>query len=432
MRKVLFFLVIWLMAFSARGQDCERPGSNPGDILARRKVLLNLMDSTMALVMKAADADYDIDIDPYRQSPDFFNLTGIDESGYKVIFTPRGYSFGARIKNVLIFTFPDQLTEPVVLSASDTLLNEKFFEPALAEISRGLKTLYYYPVPKLSNDWLNGKVVISERETKKTFELSHPGVKLKPASKLFIALRQIKTEREAEFTRRAITMTGDGIISVMKQCKPGMYEYELQAIIEYEAKRQGAESMAFASIIGSGTNNLILHYDKNVCRMNKGDLVVMDVGARYGEFCADITRTIPVSGRFTSDQTVIYQAVLEIQKTLIDMIRPGITLRDLDKRTTQLTRKKGYVNYILHSVTHPLGLVVHDLASGDTLRPGMIITVEPGIYIPVNDTVQPVTSRGFGVRIEDDVLVTANGHDLLSKGIPKEIAEIEKLMKKKK
>ncbi|MCX6281865.1 MAG: M24 family metallopeptidase [Bacteroidetes bacterium] len=427
-----FFLVFWLMTLFVYGQDCERPGSSKADILARRTRLLSLMDSTSALVMKAADADYDVDIDPYRQSPDFFNLTGIDESGYKVIFTPKGYSFGSGIKHVLIFTYTEQIPEPLILSATDTLLNEKLFEPLLAEIARGIKTLYYFPLPKLSNDWLNDKTVISERETKKTFELAHPGVKLKPANKLFTALRQIKTEREIELTTKAISMTGNGIIAAMKQCKPGMFEYELQAIIEYEAKRQGSQSMAFASIIGSGTNSLIPHYDKNVCRMSKGDLVVMDVGARYGEFCADITRTIPVSGKFTPEQTVIYQAVLNIQKSVIDRIRPGITLSDLDKMTTQLTRKAGYLKYMLHGVTHPVGLIVHDVAAGDTLRQGMIITVEPGIYIPVNDTVQPAAGRGFGVRIEDDILVTADGHEVLSKGIPKEIAEIARLMRKKK
>ncbi len=432
MRGGFSILLILLMACSLYGQDCERPGSIPGLIFARRTALLYLMDSTSALVIKAEDAVYDADIEPYRQSPDFFNLTGIDEPGYKMIVTPVGYKSGSGIKHILIFTYPDQMSETIPLSSSDTLLDEKLFLPVLAEISGHIKTLYYYPLPKLSNDWLNGKTVISERETKKVFELVHPGVKLKSATKLFTAIRLIKTPQETELIKKAIAMTGDGIISAMKQCKPGMHEYELQAIIEYEAKRQGAQSMAFASIIGSGANSLSPHYEKNICVMKNGDLVVMDVGARYGEFCADITRTIPVSGQFTPDQGIIYQAVLDIQKAVIDMIRPGITLSDLDRKTTQLTRKAGYVNYILHSVTHTVGLEVHDVASGDTLRPGMVITVEPGIYIPVNDTVQPLKRRGFGVRIEDDVLVTADGHEVLSQAIPKEITEIGKLMRRKK
>jgi len=432
MRKVLVFLGIWLMAFSLYGQNCKRPGISPDEILLHRKALLGLMDTTSALVMKAADANFDVDIEPYRQSPDFFNLTGIAEPGYKAIFTPGGYLFGTRIKNVLIFTYPENLKEDVAVSASDTLLSEKFFEPVLSELVKNLKVLYYYPVPKVSNDWINGKYVISEREMKKTFEQSHPGTKLKPAGKLFIALRQIKSGQEITLMRKAITMTGDGIVSAMKQCKDGMYEYEVQAIIEYEAKRQGAECMAFASIIGSGTNSLIPHYDRNSCPMKNGDVVVMDVGARYGAYCADITRTIPVSGTFGPGQKVVYQAVLDIQKEVIGMIRPGITMEDLETKTRKLTYKAGFGKYIMHGVTHPVGLVVHDAASGDTLKPGMIITVEPGIYIPVQDSVQPENRRGFGVRIEDDVLVTADGYDLLSREIPKEIKEIEKIMEKGK
>ena len=432
MRYLFLVFIFWWISFSLQSQDCEKAGRIPSEVLAHRKDLLSLMDSTSALVMKAADADYDIDIDPYRQSPDFLYLTGIDEPGYKVIFCPAGYQLGNRIKTVMIFTYPYQQDLPVILSETDTILNDKFFEPVIAGVTRKLKTLYYSPVPKLYNDWVNGKVVITEREMKKAFEQAHPGIKLKPAQKLFASLRQVKTKQETELLSRAISITREGILSVISRCRPGMYEYELQAIIEYEATRRGAESMAFASIIGSGTNSLIPHYDKNNYIMNKGDLVVMDVGARYGAYCADISRTIPVSGKFNDDQKIIYQAVLDIQKAVIGMVKPGITMGDLDVKTGQLTRNAGYGNYILHGVTHPLGLVVHDVSAGDTLWPGMVITVEPGIYIPLNDTIQPVNRRGFGVRIEDDVLVTADGHEVLSRGIPKEVSEIEKLMKKKR
>ncbi len=430
--RYLFPVLIFLwISFSMQSQDCEQAGRTPAEVLAHRKDLLSLMDSTSALVMKAADADDDIDIDPYRQNPDFLYLTGIDQPGYKVIFCPSGYPLGSKSKKVLIFTYPYQMNLPVILSETDTLLNDKIFEPVLSGIVKNLKTLYYSPVPKLYNDWVNGKVVITEREMKKTFEQGHQGVKLKPAQKLFASLRQVKTAQEIVLLSKAIAITREGILSVMSRCKPGMYEYELQAIIEYEAKRRGAESMAFTSIIGSGANSLIPHYDKNSCRMNKGDIAVMDIGARYGAYCADISRTIPVSGKFSDDQKIIYQAVLDIQKAVIDMVKPGVTMSDLDAMTGQLTRKAGYGHYILHGVTHPLGIVVHDVSRGDTLRPGMVITVEPGIYIPVNDTVQPVMRRGFGVRIEDDILVTADGHEVLSREIPKEVAEIEKLMKKR-
>ena len=432
MQKIAFIIGFLLISVPLCSQECGDKANSSREILHRRKALLNILDTGSGVVIKSADATPDNMIEPFRQSPDFMYLTGIDDPGYKIIMYPKGYGFGNRLKSVIIFTYPDQLSEPVILSAGDTLLDDKFFEPVLGSITRNLKTLYYSPVPELSNDWLNGKVVIREREVKKNFEQAHPGVKLKPANKLFSLMRQIKTDDEIAQTRKAIGFTNDGIRSVMQKIRPGMYEYEAQAIIEYEAKSQGASSMSFPSIIGSGTNSLMPHYERNNCRMKKEDIVVMDVGARYESYCADITRTIPVSGSFTPGQQVIYQAVLDIQKEVIAMIKPGITFSDLDRRTTQLTAAAGYKNYIIHSVTHSLGLVVHDPSAGDTLSAGMIITIEPGIYIPADDTVQAPDHHGFGVRIEDDVLVTADGFEVLSKNIPKEIAEIEMLMKNKR
>jgi Xaa-Pro aminopeptidase len=208
-----------------------------------------------------------------------------------------------------------------------------------------------------------------------------------------------------------------------------MKEYELQALIEYEAIKNGSRGMAFFSIIGSGENSLEPHYYRNDRTMEAGDLVVMDVGARNNGYCADITRTIPVSGKFTEQQAILYQVVLDQQKKLISMIKPGMTMSQVEKKAYKLTQDAGYGNYYLHSVSHPVGLNVHDPFVLDTLKPGMILTIEPGIYIPVNDTVQPEGRRGFGIRIEDDVLVTKDGCVVLSASVPKEIAEIEKLMK---
>jgi len=187
--------------------------------------------------------------------------------------------------------------------------------------------------------------------------------------------------------------------------------------------------MGFASIIGGGKNSLIPHYFDNNCELRAGDLLVMDVGAEYEGYSADITRTIPVSGKFTKEQAVVYDVLLGIQEELIRMVRAGITFRDLDNRSNELIRAAGYGAYILHGITHTVGLNVHDATAGDTLRAGMVITIEPGIYIPANDTVQPAGRTGFGIRIEDDILVTADGYENLSSAVPKEIAEIEKRMR---
>jgi len=193
--------------------------------------------------------------------------------------------------------------------------------------------------------------------------------------------------------------------------------------------KQGSEARAFNCIIGSGENSLILHYDKNDCLLKDGDMVVMDVGAQYKGYAADITRTIPVSGKFTKEQKEIYNIVLQAQEEAIKMIRPGLTTNELDNKANDIFSKAGYKSYIRHGITHPVGLDVHDVSSGDTLAEGMIITIEPGLYIPVNDEKLPAAYRGFGIRIEDDVLVTKDGYELLSGNIPKSAEEIEKLMK---
>ena len=164
--------------------------------------------------------------------------------------------------------------------------------------------------------------------------------------------------------------------------------------------------------------------------MKQGDVVVMDVGAEYQGYAADITRTIPVSGKFTKAQKEVYSIALQAQREVIQMIRPGLPYRELDKKTRDIITVAGYGKYIRHGVSHGLGIDVHDMSGLDTLRPGMVITIEPGIYIPTNaEDVKP-EYRGFGIRIEDDVLVTETGYELLSKVIPKEIRDIEKLMKK--
>jgi Xaa-Pro aminopeptidase len=209
-----------------------------------------------------------------------------------------------------------------------------------------------------------------------------------------------------------------------------MKEYELQAIIEFSMIREGAEYESFPSIIGSGPNSLIPHYDDNRRTMQKGDVVVMDVGAEVDGYAADVTRTIPVSGRFTEGQREVYSAVLRTQQAVIGVIRPGLPWVALDRKAKEILQPHGFAPYLTHSVSHHVGLDVHDIGQMDTLKAGMVITVEPGVYVPAADTIVAEKYRGFGIRIEDDVLVTENGSLVLSRNIPKEIGDIEGLMKR--
>jgi Xaa-Pro aminopeptidase len=199
-------------------------------------------------------------------------------------------------------------------------------------------------------------------------------------------------------------------------------EYEVQAALEYEFRRNGAEGPGYPSIVGSGPFSTVLHYDKAERRMQSGDVVVVDVGAQYGGYSADVTRTYPVSGKFSPRQKEIYQIVLDAQRAALAEIKPGVTFATIHAAAFNYIRSKGYAKYFIHGTSHHIGLQVHDVGNTSRLlEPNMVITVEPGIYIP---------EEQIGVRIEDDVVVTANGCRILS-DFPKDIDAIEQLMQKR-
>jgi len=247
-----------------------------------------------------------------------------------------------------------------------------------------------------------------------------PYLKIRDLSPFLTKMRMVKSAEEIELIRQASEITAAGLYAAMRAAAPGMYEYELQSIIESVFFTQGAERTSFASIIGSGPNSVIIHYDQNTRKIDPGDLVVMDVGAEYLEYAGDITRTIPISGIFTARQREIYEIVLEAQSRAIAACQPGARLTDIDAAARNYIKNKGYDQYFTHSTSHALGLDVHDswYLYGRNI-PGVIITVEPGIYIP---------EENLGVRIEDDVLITASGPVVLSAGVPKKIEDIERLM----
>jgi Xaa-Pro aminopeptidase len=233
-------------------------------------------------------------------------------------------------------------------------------------------------------------------------------------------LRQVKSPTEIALLEKAIQITLKAQLAAAKAIQPGAMEYEVEAALEYEFRRNGAERPGFPSIVGSGPFSTILHYDKNDRRMQAPDVVVVDIGAEYSGYSADVTRTYPVSGKFSPRQREIYQIVLDAQKAAIAKIKPGVRISDLHQAAMGYIRSKGYEKNFIHGTSHHIGLEVHDVGStARPLEPNMVITVEPGIYIPEEE---------IGVRIEDDVLVTPTGYRVLS-AFPKEIAEIEALVK---
>ena len=252
-------------------------------------------------------------------------------------------------------------------------------------------------------------------------------------------LRMVKADAEMELLQRAIDITTSAHIEVMKSIEPGMYEYEIEALIQYIFHRNGAEYTGFPSIVGSGENSVILHYNTNRRRMQADDMVVIDIGAEYRGYTADVTRSLPVNGVFSREQKTIYELVLKAQKAGIEASQSGSAFgapgQAAQRVIAEGLRELGLIekeedvrNFFMHGTSHYLGLYVHDVGNGGPLVPGTVITVEPGIYIKASEDVDPKWWN-IGVRIEDDVLITEDGPVVLSADAPRTVSEIEALMR---
>jgi Xaa-Pro aminopeptidase len=274
-----------------------------------------------------------------------------------------------------------------------------------------------YPHEKAVVDWLN---------------LALPQVKLKDVRGNIEALRMIKSAGEIAFLRKAIDLSLDSHLAAMKMMRPGVWEYQVAAKMVEVHGMGGSEAEGYAPIVGAGFNSTVLHYDKLSRKVENGDIVVLDVGAQYSGYSADITRTLPANGKFSARQREIYDIVLGAQNAAMAALKPGM---DLCKTGNKSVYKISfdYINshgkdqhgnklgqYYIHGLGHHIGLDVHDPGTYcKPLEPGMVVTMEPGIYIP---------EENLGVRIEDDVLITEMGYELLSKRLPRDPAEIEKVM----
>ena len=248
-----------------------------------------------------------------------------------------------------------------------------------------------------------------------------PGVKIANAYDALPAMRAAKEPREIELMKGAVAATSKAHRNAMAAVRPGMTEYDLQAIIERTFREEGAMGLAFDSIVGSGHNAAILHYIRNDRRMEDGDVVLIDIGAEYQYYASDITRTFPVNGRFTERQREVYDIVMEAQTAAAAMLRPGVRLREeVQDAALDVLRQHGLRDAFPHSIGHFVGLRVHDAGNyEDGLPVGAVVTIEPGVYLP---------EEGFGVRIEDVYVITRRGAERLTTDIPHTADEIEAFM----
>lgn len=265
-------------------------------------------------------------------------------------------------------------------------------------------------------------------------------------------MRLVKDETELEQIRKAVDISVEAHIAAMQAVRPGMYEYELESLIDSIYRKNGGTGPAFLTIVAKGANATTLHYTTNDCLIEDGDLVLIDAGCEYQYYCGDITRTFPANGKFTDAQRAIYRAVLDVQCEIIESIRPGVSIGDPAQKAIEMLTEamielgllvgekekiiedQEYRKFYMHSVGHMLGVEVHDVAKtreGEdykAFQPGMVMTVEPGLYIDPDSENVPSEYLGIGVRIEDNILVTESGCEVLTAGVPKTTDEIEKLM----
>jgi Xaa-Pro aminopeptidase len=393
----------------------------------------------------------------YAQNKNFYYLAGLDEpnslliiykdpvtilgkTGTEFLFVqPRnpqremwtGKILGvdgvkARYKMENVFT-NDQFTSSVInLNGVDSVLTNFYNEGVLSKYyGRGGMDV----LSKMAD--IVDKVITDNKKTNATRTLNS----------IMVKLRGTKQPEEIAIMEKVVNMSVEGHKEVMKAAKPGMTEYQAQAVMEYFFKKNGSEYVGYPSINGSGENTCILHYETNQRLMKDGDLLLSDCAAEYHGYSADVTRTIPVNGKFTPEQKLIYELVLEAQDSAFLLCKPGklfsephaaavrVITRGL-KKLGIITTDQEVRTYFPHGTSHHLGLDVHDMGGRGPLEAGAVFTVEPGIYIAPGSKCD-AKWWNIGVRIEDDILITADGYKNLSAGAPRTVAEVEKMAKQK-
>ena len=263
------------------------------------------------------------------------------------------------------------------------------------------------------------------------FATHYPAVRIADLHRLCGLIRETKDKDEVEAVRQAIGITAKGLDNVLRTLEPGMMEYQIQAIFEGTCHYEGARDLAFPTIAAGGSNACSMHYDANNARLNDGELILFDLGAKYGNYCSDISRTYPIGGRYTQRQRELYDIVLKANRAVAETAAPGVTFGELEEVTERVLSEGlmelGMIDspeevrtYYPHSVSHSIGIDPHDVSRREvSLQAGWIISDEPGLYID---------EEGIGIRIEDDLLITEDGCEVLSSTIPSDPDEIERLM----
>lgn len=466
MRKILFAILCMISIVSAQQDSLlkylqyDTDGISAAVYKTRRDSVMKMIGQDAAAVfysaperMRNGDVDY-----LYRQADNFYYLTGFTEANAMLILSPKGI----RVRNadsstvmtheILFVQNRNPLAEAwtgrrfgtygamKILGIHTALTNDKFKMTFQQALFSGIKYLYAQPVTSDVTGTLKDLLapIQSYVDNAKRFNTK---IEMRDPNAMIHTMRIIKSAEEIEMLKKATEISVTAHTQAMMSVEPGMFEYELQALYEYAFLRQGAEYYGYPCINGAAENSVILHYNTNRKKIDNGDLVLSDCAAEYRGYSSDVTRTYPANGKFTKEQKEIYQIVLNAQKAAITKIKPGVAWSDVSAAADSviseglfalgiLKEKSGFKKFYNHGLGHPVGLNVHDVGQ-NVMAAGMLYTVEPGIYIPETSAGVDPKYFNIGARIEDVILVTENGNKNLSEGAPREITEIESLMKKK-
>lgn len=432
------------------------------EFVKRRQALLDQMsENSIAILPAAPEKNRNRDVNyPFRQESDFYYLSGFAESDAVLVLIP-GREHGESVlfckeKDPKKEMWDGYLAGPEG-ATEDFKFDDAFPSSDIDDILPGLiegKEKVYYSMgmdaqfDKRVMEWIN--VIRS-----KVRSGAHPPGEFVALEHLLHDMRLYKSAAEIKVLKAAGEISAEAHVRAMKLCQPGVMEYQLEAEITHCFMMAGSRAPAYPSIVGGGKNGCVLHYITNNKALKSGDLVLIDAGCELDYYAADITRTFPVSGKYSKAQAALYQIVLDAQKAAIAEVEPGkhwnhpheaavrvitqglLDLGILEGTIDELITSESYKKYFMHRTGHWLGMDVHDVGDYKVggewrlLEPGMVMTVEPGIYISPEDETVEAKWRGIGIRIEDDVVVTRKGCRILTEQVPKEIDEIESLMARK-
>ena len=421
-------------------------------------------ENSIAIIPAAHEAvrSYDTEY-KFRQDSDFWYLTGFPEPDAIAVIDPRSkkpFTLYVRPRDPVMETWFGRrqgVDGAVKNYGADKAESIDKFEADMAKLIDGHDTLYYRFALDSALDQKILHYLSNQRQRR--LKTAYPPHTIVDPTIIIGDMRLHKNAKEIEQMQTAADIAAEAHILAMKKVKPGMNEGQVESLMEAYMRDKGASGVAYNSIIGGGENATILHYVENNMPLKDGDLILIDAGAEFEGYASDITRTFPVNGKYTPAQREVYDVVLDTQLQCIEYTKTGNTVKGrqdfsiqlltegmkklglLKGKTKDLIKKKAYMKYYMHGVGHYLGLDVHDAGryftdqqakNSKPFAPGMVLTVEPGLYIPPDDKTAPAKYRGIGIRIEDDVVVTKDGNLNLTSKVTKDPDEIEAIMAKKK